>query len=264
MRKFLLGDLMAVQLCLTALDGIPTIRSGADLANLVLEATARTGVVLRDGDILVLAQKIVSKAEGRFARLRDVEPSARARELAAKSGKDPRVVELILRESTEVVRVRPGVIIVAHRLGLVMANAGIDASNVEGEDGGELVLLLPKDPDASAARLRERIRAAAGVDLGVIINDSVGRAWRLGTVGTAIGVAGLPGLLDLRGRPDRTGRALQVTEVGVADEVAAAASLIMGQAAEGRPVIHMRGFPYPQRVGGAAELVRPKDQDLFR
>jgi coenzyme F420-0:L-glutamate ligase/coenzyme F420-1:gamma-L-glutamate ligase len=255
---------MAVQLSLTAVDGIPTVRPGVDLAELILEATARTGIALRDGDILVLAQKIVSKAEGRLARLRDVAPSARARELAAATAKDPRVIELILRESTEVVRARSGVIIVAHRLGFVMANAGIDASNVEGEKGEESVLLLPHDPDASATRLRDRLRAAAGVDLGIVINDSFGRAWRLGTVGTAIGVAGLPGLLDLRGQPDRTGRALQVTEVGVADELAAAASLIMGQAAEGHPVVHVRGFPYARRDGSAAELVRPKDQDLFR
>jgi coenzyme F420-0:L-glutamate ligase / coenzyme F420-1:gamma-L-glutamate ligase len=254
---------MTAQLVLTALDGLPTVRPGADLAGLILDGLARSNVVLRDGDILVLAQKIVSKAEGRVVRLREVEPSARARELAAKTHKDPRVVELILRESTEVVRARPGVIIVAHRLGFVMANAGIDASNVEG-DGEESVLLLPENPDASAVRLRDRLRAATGVDLGLIINDSFGRAWRLGTVGTAIGVAGLPGLLDLRGRPDRTGRALQVTELGVADEVAAAASLIMGQAAESRPVVHIRGFPYARRDGSAAELVRPKDQDLFR
>jgi coenzyme F420-0:L-glutamate ligase / coenzyme F420-1:gamma-L-glutamate ligase len=145
-----------------------------------------------------------------------------------------------------------------------MANAGIDASNVERRDGEELVLLLPKDPDASAVRLRDRIRAAADVDVGLIINDSFGRAWRLGTVGTAVGVAGLPALLDLRGRPDRTGRALQVTDVGVADELAAAASLIMGQAAEGRPVVHVRGFPYPRRMGNVAELLRPKELDLFR
>jgi coenzyme F420-0:L-glutamate ligase/coenzyme F420-1:gamma-L-glutamate ligase len=255
---------MAAQLALTALDGLPTVRPGADLAGLIRDALARTSITLCDGDILVLAQKIVSKAEGRVVRLRDVEPSTRARALAAKTGKDPRVVELILRESTEVVRARPGVIIVAHRLGFVMANAGIDASNVEGEKGEESVLLLPENPDASAAGLRDRLRAWAGVDLGIVINDSFGRAWRLGTIGTAIGVAGLPGLLDLRGRPDRTGRLLQVTEIGVADEVAAAASLIMGQAAEGHPVVHVRGFPYARRDGGAAELVRPKDQDLFR
>lgn len=254
---------MTAQLTLTALDGVPTVGPGVDLAEMIRASAARSGVVLADGDILVIAQKIVSKAEGRFVNLREVEPSARARELATKTDKDPRVVELILRESTEVVRWRPGAIIVAHRLGFVMANAGIDASNVEGQ-GDEQVLLLPLDPDASAARLRERLYAAAGVDLGIVINDSFGRAWRLGTVGIAIGVAGLPALVDLRGRPDRVGRALQITEVGVADEVAAAASLLMGQAAEGRPVIHVRGFPYPRREGSVAELLRPKDQDLFR
>ena len=255
---------MAAQLVLTALDGFPTIRPGDDLADIIAQSASRTGVALRDGDIVVIAQKIVSKAEGRLARLRDIDPSARARELAAQSAKDPRVVELILRESTEVVRARPGVIIVAHRLGFVMANAGVDASNVEGEPDQEVVLLLPENPDMSAARLRDQLRAIAGVDLGVIINDSFGRAWRLGTIGTAIGAAGLPALLDLRGKPDRTGRRLQVTEVGIADEVAAAASLLMGQAAEGRPVIHVRGFPYDRREGSAAELIRPKEQDLFR
>ncbi len=255
---------MAAQLVLTSLEGVPTIRPGADLADMVLRSAADTGIALRDGDILVLAQKIVSKAEGRLAKLDEVRPSAEARALAMRSSKDPRVVELILQESTEVVRVRPGVIIVAHRLGFVMANAGIDASNVEHGRGEETVLLLPENPDASAGRLRDRIRAVHGVDLGIIINDSFGRAWRLGTIGTAIGVAGLPGLLDLRGQPDRTGRLLQATDVGVADELAAAASLLMGQAAEGRPVIHVRGFPYERREGSAAEIVRPKDQDLFR
>jgi coenzyme F420-0:L-glutamate ligase / coenzyme F420-1:gamma-L-glutamate ligase len=255
---------VTARLELTALDGVPTVRQGDDLAEIILAGATRSGIALETGDILVLAQKIVSKAEGRLRRLSDVEPSAEARALAARAEKDPRVVELILRESTEVVRARPGVIIVAHRRGFVMANAGIDASNVESAPPDEAVLLLPEDPDASAARLRERLRARAGVDVGVVINDSFGRAWRLGTVGTAIGVAGLPALLDLRGTPDRTGRCLQVTDVGVADEVAAAASLLMGQAAEGRPIVHVRGFPYARRDGSAAELVRPKEQDLFR
>ncbi len=255
---------MPVELVLTALEGVPTVRAGADLAGLVLAASSRSGIALRDGDILVLAQKIVSKSEGRFVRLSEVVPSPRARELAHEADKDPRVVELILRESEEVLRCRPGVIIVAHRLGFVMANAGIDASNVESSAGEEMVLLLPEDPDGSAARLRRQLGEATGCDLGIVINDSFGRAWRLGTVGTAIGVAGLPALLDLRGRADRTGRVLQVTDVGVADEVAAAASLIMGQAAEGRPVVHLRGFPYERRDGSAAELIRPKRQDLFR
>ena len=174
------------------------------------------------------------------------------------------MVELILQESTEVLRCRPGAIIVQHRLGFVLANAGIDAPNVEAVDGDETVLLLPADPDGSAAALRAKIRQAVGADLGVIINDSFGRAWRNGTVGTAIGVAGLPGLLDLRGQPDRGGRTLRVTEVGIADELAAGASLLMGQAAEGRPGVHVRGFPYRRREGNAAELVRPRHMDRFR
>jgi coenzyme F420-0:L-glutamate ligase / coenzyme F420-1:gamma-L-glutamate ligase len=255
---------MAARLALTALEGVPTVRVGDDLSEIVLSSAARSGVTLADGDIVVLAQKIVSKAEGRFVRLRGVEPSSEARTIAMRTGKDPRVVELILREATEVVRTRPGVIIVAHRLGFVMANAGIDSSNVEDGQDEEIVLLLPENPDASASRLRQQLRARADVDVAIIINDSFGRAWRLGTIGTAIGVAGLPALLDLRGSPDRTGRRLQVTEVGVADEVAAGASLLMGQAAEGRPIVHVRGFPYPRRDGTAAELVRPREEDLFR
>lgn len=255
---------MTARLILTVFEGVPTVRAGDDLAEIVLSSAAKSGVTLADGDIVVVAQKIVSKAEGRFARLREVEPSAEARRIATNAGKDPRVVELILRESAEVVRMRPGVIITAHRLGFVMANAGIDASNVEDGEGQEIVLLLPEDPDASAKRLRQQLRARAQVDVAVIINDSFGRAWRLGTIGTAIGVSGLPALLDLRGSPDRTGRRLQVTEVGVADEVAGAASLLMGQAAEGRPIVHVRGFPYPRREGNAAELVRPREADLFR
>jgi coenzyme F420-0:L-glutamate ligase / coenzyme F420-1:gamma-L-glutamate ligase len=255
---------MVAQLVLTALGGVPTIRLGDDLVDIILQSAAHTGIALKDGDILAVAQKIVSKSEGRFVDLNEVRPSAEARALAMQSAKDPRVVELILRESAEVVRVRPGVIIVAHRLGFVMANAGIDASNVEHGPGEEIALLLPKNPDASAGILRDRIRVVQGVDLGIIINDSFGRAWRLGTIGTAIGVAGLPGLLDLRGRPDRIGRRLQVTDVGIADELASAASVLMGQAAEGRPIIHVRGFPYERREGSAAEIIRPREQDLFR
>jgi coenzyme F420-0:L-glutamate ligase / coenzyme F420-1:gamma-L-glutamate ligase len=254
----------APTLSLTALPGIPTIAPGADLTRLVLDGLARGGIALAAGDILVLAQKIVSKAEGRRVRLADVSPSGRARELARLVDKDPRVVELILEESREVLRARPGVLITLHRLGFVLANAGIDASNVENGAGEESVLLLPADPDGSAERLRRGIHAATGVAPGIVINDSFGRAWRLGTVGTAIGLAGVPGLVDLRGRPDRNGRALRVSEVGAADELAAAASLLMGQGDEGRPVIHVRGFPYPQRPGRASELLRPAQLDLFR
>jgi coenzyme F420-0:L-glutamate ligase/coenzyme F420-1:gamma-L-glutamate ligase len=255
---------MASTLTLTALEGIPSIASGDDLGALILSAVKSSALDFRDGDILVLAQKIVSKAEGRQVCLTDVKPSRRAIELGNKTQKDPRVVELILRESREVIRCRPGLIIVEHRLGLVMANAGIDASNVDRPEGDDAVLLLPEDPDRSAAAIRETIRASTRADVGVVINDSFGRAWRMGTVGTAIGAAGLPALMDMKGQPDRNGRILQSTEIGVADEVAAAASLLMGQAGEGRPVIHMRGFPYSLRDGNADELIRPRQMDLFR
>jgi coenzyme F420-0:L-glutamate ligase/coenzyme F420-1:gamma-L-glutamate ligase len=255
---------MAMSLQLTALDGIPTVTSGADLPRLISVAAERTGATLRDDDLLVVAQKIVSKAEGRLVRLASVQPSERACELARRCEKDPRVVELILQESAAVLRTRPGAIIVVHRLGLVLANAGIDVSNVEVPSDEEAVLLLPADPDASAERIRAGLQRINGVELAVIINDSFGRAWRLGTVGTAIGVAGCPGLLDLRGTADRNGRALRITEVGFADEMAAAASILMGQAAEGRPVVHIRGLQFARHDGNAAELIRPAHMDMFR
>lgn len=253
----------APELRLVALPGMPLVREGDDLAALIVAALDRAGERLADGDVLVVAQKIVSKSEGRTVRLSSVVPSERAASLARETGKDPRIVELILSESAEVVRHAREVIVVAHRLGYVMANAGIDQSNVDHEPG-ECALLLPRDPDASCAALRERLRERAGADVGVIVNDSHGRAWRNGTVGVALGVAGLPGLLDLRGRPDLFDRKLRITEVGLADELAAAASLLMGQADEGRPVVLVRGVPYPRRDGNARELVRPRDRDLFR
>lgn len=249
---------------LTALAGIPTVCPGDDLAALIVVGLRRTELVAELGDVLVLAQKIVSKAEGRRVRLADVVPSARAVALAEQAQKDARVVELILRESVQVLRCRPGVIIVEHRSGLVMANAGIDASNVDDADGDESVLLLPLDSDRSAAGLREKLRRSLGCDIGVVINDSFGRAWRNGTIGTAIGLAGLPGLWDMRGLPDRRGRLLRSTEVGVADELAAAASLVMGQGDEGLPVVHVRGFPLALREGSVRELMRSRDIDLFR
>lgn len=253
----------APELRLVALPGIPLVREGDDLATLILAAIARAGERLADGDVLVVAQKIVSKSEGRTVRLSSVVPSGRAAELARATGKDPRLVELILSESAEVVRHAREVIVVAHRLGYVMANAGIDQSNVDHE-GGECALLLPRDPDASSAALRARLAERTGADVGVIVNDSHGRAWRNGTVGVALGVAGLPGLLDLRGRPDLFDRKLRITEVGLADELAAAASLLMGQADEGRPVVLVRGVPHPRRDGSARELVRARERDLFR
>lgn len=174
------------------------------------------------------------------------------------------MVELMLRESREVLRASPGVIVVEHSLGFVMANAGIDQSNVPGADGEEVALLLPADPDASARRLQQGLQVACGVEIGVLINDSFGRAWRNGVAGVAIGVAGIPALVDMRGRKDREGRPLRVTEVAAADELAAAASLLMGQADEGCPAVLARGFPYARRAGSAAELVRPRAEDLFR
>ncbi len=253
-------------LTLTALAGIPLIQPGDSLAEMVLAAIDQTGISLEDGDILVFAQKIVSKSEGRRVNLATVEPSQRAMELAACTDKDPRVIELILRESSEVLRTRPGSIIVEHKLGFVCASAGIDHSNVagDGDAAEEWVLLLPQDPDASARRLRQELEALSGKNLGILIIDSHGRAWRLGTVGVAIGLAGIPGLVDLRGQPDLFGYQLRITQVGAADELAAAASLVMGQAAEGTPVVHVRGFPYPLRNGGLAELLRPHETDMFR
>ena len=253
-------------LTLTPLAGIPLIKPGDHLGETILQALIREGIHLTDGDILVLAQKIVSKAEGRLVNLAGIQPSQQALELAAQIDKDPRLVELILRESKEVLRTRPGTIVVEHHLGFVCANAGIDHSNVAGEGsrGEEWVLLLPENPDSSAQKLREHLQKATGVACGVLIIDSHGRAWRMGTVGVAIGVAGLPALVDLRGQADLFGYTLRITQVGAADELAAAASLVMGQAAEGTPVVHARGFPYPLRESNLGEILRPKEQDLFR
>jgi coenzyme F420-0:L-glutamate ligase/coenzyme F420-1:gamma-L-glutamate ligase len=221
---------------------------------------------LKDGDILVLAQKIVSKAEGRYVNLNSISPSQKAQEFAAETKKDPRLIELILNESKEVLRCRPGSIIVEHRLGFVCASAGIDHSNVNNLGGSaeDWVLLLPENPDLSADKMRIAIYESTKIHIGVLIIDSHGRAWRLGTVGVAIGLSGMPGLMDLRGVPDLFGYKLQITTVGTADELAAAASLVMGQAGEGTPAVIVRGFPYPMRNGSMSEIIRPKDQDMFR
>jgi coenzyme F420-0:L-glutamate ligase/coenzyme F420-1:gamma-L-glutamate ligase len=255
-----------MSLTLTPLSGIPLVQPGDDLAAIVLAALQPIGLSLQDGDILVFAQKVVSKSEGRLVNLVEITPSPRAAELAGQIEKDPRLIELVLRESNAVLRTRPGTIIVEHRQGFVCANAGIDHSNVAGEGNPleEWVLLLPEDADASAARLRAQLEAASGARLGVLVIDSHGRAWRLGTVGVAIGISGLPGLVDLRGKSDLFGYNLRITQVGVADELAAAASLMMGQAGEGTPVVHVRGFPYTLREASLSEIIRPEDQDLFR
>lgn len=255
---------MTATLTLTAIPDIPDIQPGDDLAGLLLQALCASAVwPLQPGDVLVVAQKIVSKAEGRFVRLADIVPGARALEVAAVVEKDPRVVELILRESEEVSRMKPGVLVVRHRLGFTSANAGIDRSNV-GADGEETVLLLPEDPDTSAGRLRERIAGETQTAVAVVISDSHGRPFRLGTVGVAIGVAGIPALWDRRGEQDRYGYTLQHTDVGVADELAAAAGLLMGQGAEGLPLVLARGLQLPPLDGRAADLVRPREQDLYR
>ena len=245
------------------LAGIPEIAAGDDLAGIVATSIAGNGLTLQDGDVIAVAQKIVSKAENRFVDLRTISPSEQAVKYAAETGKDARLIEVMLRESNSVVRVRPGLIIVEDKRGMVLANAGIDASNVPGSDN-DTVLLLPADPDASAAQLRAALQERAGCKLAVVILDSIGRAWRSGTIGTAIGCAGLPALLDLRGNVDRVGRTLIATEIGLADEVAAAASLLIGQMAEGTPVALVRGVPYARAEGRAADLQRPKSMDLFR
>ena len=247
--------------------GVPMVQAGDDLASLLLEAIAASNLALETGDILAVAQKVVSKAEGRLVRLADVTPSEAATELAEKVEKDPRLVQLILDESTEVVRHKPGVLIVRHRLGLVGAHAGIDQSNIDHGDGEDesAALLLPEDPDASAARLRDAVRAATGIDIGVLITDSANRPWRLGTIGVAIGAAGFNVLDDRRGGSDIFGRELKVTLINRADGIATAATLTMGETDERTPAAIVRGFPIECDSGQvAADINRPLEEDLFR
>ena len=249
---------------LTAVSGIPLIEPGDDLGAILIDSLRRSGIAPRDSDVLIIAQKVVSKAEGRYIDLRAVVPSARAVEIAAIVRKDPRIVEVILAESVEVVRLAEGVLIVVHRLGFIMANAGVDQSNIAHPEGGERVLLLPANPDASCALLKARLDQVFGADLGIVINDSFGRPWRNGVVGVALGAAGLPSLLSLIGAPDLFGRAMRVTEVGLADEIAAAASMLMGQTDDALPLVHVRGLAWDAPARNAAALLRPKEQDLFR
>jgi len=232
----------------------------------LIAALQRKAAPPRSRDVLVVTSKIVSKAEGRYLDLSTMEPGARALELARITGKDPRLVEAVLAEATEVIRAKPNVLIVATRHGLILANAGIDQSNLATEGRGPRVLLLPEAPDASAARIKARVDSQFGTDVGVIVCDSAGRPWRLGTVGIAIGAAGVPALWDRRGEKDLAGRPLEITEVGFADAVAAAAVLVMGEAAEGRPAALVRGLDWGERAHArpAADLMRPKSEDLFR
>jgi len=249
---------------LIAVPRVPLVQPETDLLGLICTLAQTTGPDLRDHDVIVIAQKIVSKAEGRYVDLATVKPGERALELSRQVHKDARLIEVILGESREVLRCRPGVLIVEHRLGFIVANAGVDQSNVDPHQGAQPVLLLPEDPDASAQRLRDGLRTRLGINVAVVINDSFGRAWRLGTVGVALGAAGIPALLDLRGRPDMYGRPLQVSETGFADEIAAAASLLMGQAEEATPIVVVRGLHWPDIALPASSLLRAREQDLFR
>ena len=255
-----------MSLIITPLKNIPLIRQGDSLADILVDSILNSTIQLENNDILVIAQKIVSKSEGRMVNLATVTPSEKAIELAQKTEKDARVVQLMLQESNEIVRTRIGAIIVEHKLGFVCANAGIDHSNVagDGSENEEYVLLLPEDPDASAKALRDQIKQKTDINVGVMIIDSHGRAWRNGTVGVCIGLSGIPAMIDERGWKDLFGFTLKITIVGVADELAAAASLMMGQASEGIPAVHVRGFPYPLGEGSLKELIRPKQQDMFR
>lgn len=250
------------QLILTALPNIPLIKRGDEIARIILDGLRAAEIELRDGDVLVIASKIVSKAEGRVARLKDVTPSARALELAQETDKDAREIELMLQESLEVVRVRKGLIVTRHRLGFVSANAGIDHSNVQ-EGADDFVLLLPRDPDATAEHTRKQVEKEIGKQVAIIIADSHGRPHRLGTVGIAIGSAGIPALEDWRGRQDLFGYELKYTDIGLADMLASAATLLFGQAREGTPIVHVRGATWHGEPNNARTLVRPKEMDLF-
>lgn len=252
------------QLTITGLKGVPLVKAGDDLGAIALAAYRASGLAPADGDVLVVAQKIVSKAEGRMVDVATVEPSPQAIALAAEVDKDPRLVEVILSESRRIVRHRPNLVIAEHRRGWVMANAGIDHSNVAPSDGTERVLLLPVNPDGSAAALRERLMQGCGKRIAIIISDSFGRPFRRGTVGIALGAAGLPAVIDWRGHPDLFGRTLEVTETGFADEIAAAASLVQGQADEATPIVLVRGLTWSAPEAPAAALVRPAEHDLFR
>ncbi|MFL7837655.1 MAG: coenzyme F420-0:L-glutamate ligase [Candidatus Promineifilaceae bacterium] len=254
---------MTQQLTLFALPGIPSVQPGDNIATQLLAALDQARITLEDGDILVIAQKIISKAEGRMVFLADVVPGKEALEVAELTGKDPRLVELILGESESISRMAPGVLIVRHRLGFTSANAGIDRSNIAQEDGGEQVLLLPIDPDQSAAEIGRALWGHTNARVGIVISDSHGRPFRLGTTGVAIGVWGIPALWDRRGEDDLYGYQLQHTDVGVGDELAAAAGLLMGQGSEGQPVVLIRGLELPGLEGTARDLVRPAEKDLY-
>lgn len=245
-----------------ALPGVPMVKSGDDLAQLILDAIDRVGTTVQTGDIIVIASKIVSKSEGRMVRLVDVEPSEEAFHIASEVDKDPRIVELILSESNGISRMRPGVLVTEHVLGFVSANSGLDASNVNGYQ--ESVLLLPVNPDATAAQIRGQLKEMTGQDLAIVITDTHGRPFRLGNVGVAIGVSGMQALWDRRGEHDLFGREMVATILGYGDLVASAAHLVMGEGAEGLPLVLIRGLQFPKGRGKASDLNRPANMDLYR
>ncbi len=251
---------MAPEVRIIGIQGMPEVKPGDDLARLILEAARRQGIALENGDILVVTQKVVSKAEGQVVHLAGVEPSELARRLAQESGKDPRQVEVVLRESYRIVRMDRGLIISQTRHGFNCANAGVDASNLPDR---ETLCLLPRDPDASAQRIRSAVKAATGADVAVIISDTFGRPWRVGLTNVAIGVAGINPLKDYRGIQDPYGHMLHATVIAVADELASAAELVTGKISQ-VPVALIRGYPYEPEGPGASALVRPPEQDLFR
>jgi coenzyme F420-0:L-glutamate ligase / coenzyme F420-1:gamma-L-glutamate ligase len=250
---------------LHAVTRFPLISPGDDLAQVIINSIGKGAITVCDGDIFVLAQKIVSKAEGRYAVLDDVQPSSKAIELAGIVKKDPRLVELILQESDEVLRFAPGVLIVAHRLGYIMANAGIDSSNLPiNPDGKERVLLLPENPDKSCRNFRATIENHYQRRIGVIISDSVGRAWRNGSVGLALGVAGPPAVWNRVGEKDLFNRSLRVTHIALGDQIASAAALVMGEGDEGQPLVIVNGLHWEPATSDGKALLRPKTEDLFR
>jgi coenzyme F420-0:L-glutamate ligase / coenzyme F420-1:gamma-L-glutamate ligase len=255
-----------MNLTISPINAIPLVKRGDDLPAMIVKGLSQAGIQLQDNDILVITQKIISKAEGRLVNLENIQPSQRALELAQICEKDPRLVELVLSESNEVLRCVKGTLIVEHKLGFVCANAGVDHSNIKGEkeDKGTWYLLLPENPEASAGAIRSFFKKRNHVDIGVMVIDSHGRAWRQGVVGIMIGTAGVPSLVDMRGKKDLFGFELRITQIAAADELAAAASLVMGQADEHIPVVHVRGFPYELDESGLKDVLRPKSKDLFR
>jgi coenzyme F420-0:L-glutamate ligase/coenzyme F420-1:gamma-L-glutamate ligase len=245
-----------------ALPGIPLIQPGDNLVEVIGNALKLVDMKLQSGDVLVISSKIVSKSEGRVIDLRTVQPRAEAEQLAEETGKDPRVIELVLQESQGISRKSKGVLVTQHRLGFVSANAGIDQSNVA--PGEDHILLLPLNPDQSAAAIRDALNQVSGAEVGIVISDTHGRPFRMGNVGVAIGVAGIPALLDLRGQSDLFGRVLKITQSGYADLIASAAHLMCGEGNEGLPVILIRGLKYTRTDGHASDLNRPPEQDLYR